>query len=142
MTHSVSSIPAACCPITARHWLPKTATAIIPVIGIVMGAFLEDHVRKETPSIGFLSTPAEFQAHAESLKNQNHYKIAIIVNALVCIAATITCVALGIFAVPSGGIGLAIFFGGFAAAEINFLYRDISHIRDLENGINPWAPKS
>ena len=141
MTHSVSSIPATCCPITARHWLPKTATAIIPVIGIVMGAFLEDHVRKETPSIGSLSTPAEFRAQAESLKNQNHYKIAATVNALVCMAAAITGVALGIFFSPGGGIGLALFFGGLAALEIAFLYRDISHIRDLENGINPWAPK-
>ena len=140
MTHSVSSIPAACCPITARHWLPKTATAIIPVIGIVMGAFLANHVQRETPSIGFLLTPADFQTQAESLRHRHHYNIAMIVNALVCMAAIITGVALGIV-LPSGGIGLAIFFGGFAAVGISFLPSNISYIRDLENGRNPWARK-
>lgn len=135
MTHSASSIPAACCPITARHWLPKTATATIPVIGIVVGIILEDRIRKET------SVMAPFPAQAESLRHQNHYKIAIIVNALVCMAAAITCVALGIF-LPFGGIYLALLFGGFAALAIGLLRRDISHIRDLENGLSPWRQRS
>jgi len=133
MTYPASSaIPAGCCPITAKHWLPKTATAAIPVAGIIMGVFLEGRIRKET------SVTDSLPSQAESLRHQNHYKIAIIVNALGCMAAAITCVALGIF-LPFGGIGLALLFGGFAALGSSLLHRDISHVRDLENGINPWG---
>lgn len=132
MTHPASSaLPIAPCTISARHWLPKTATAAIPVVGIIMGAFLEDCVRKETSAL------APFPLQAETLRHQNHYKIGMIVNALVCMAAAITCVALGVL-LPLGGICLALFFGGFTALVISLLRRDISHIRDLENGISPW----
>ncbi len=135
MNNSISAASTACWPVTKRHWLPKTATAAIPVVGIVFGAFLESRIQKET------SITAPPALVAESLRQQNHYKIGYIINALICMAAAITCVALGIF-LPVGGIGFALFFGGLAALAIHLLHRDISYIKELDQGRNPWLKKS
>lgn len=128
MAYLASPVVSVACPITVRHWLPKIATAILPGVGIFISAFLENRVRKEVPITA--STPLQI----ESLRHQNHYKIGIIVNALICMITAITCVALGILSI-SAGVNVVLSFGTLAVISMDLLHRDISHIRDLENGL-------
>lgn len=121
--------------ITKTHWLPKIAIATIPIIGIFVGAYLESRVRQE-------SSPSDpFTLQATSLRHQNHYKIGIIANNLICIAGLITFVALNIIT-PWGGICGALYFGTLATIAVRLLLRDISYIKDLNNGISPWKLNS
>ena len=116
---NISPSPSSCLDLT--HWLPKAATAVVPILGTMIAEYAVGRLDRQ------VTETDDIDAKNELRDQKNYYRLCACINLIVVIAALITGVALGILA-PGIGIGLSALFGVACVWYLGYIGMEVLRI--------------